>query len=70
MIHIIYPIFMRTYQDDVAVVGLDPIDIIAGNLPRRQLRLVEAWAELHQHELMADWELLQAGEAPLPIPPL
>ena len=64
------PHFHAYYQDEVAVVGLVPIDIIAGNLPRRQLRLVEAWAELHQHELMADWERLQAGEAPLPIAPL
>ncbi len=64
------PHFHAYYQDDVTVVGLDPVDVIAGSLPRRQLRLVEAWAELHQHELMADWERLQDGEAPLPIAPL
>ena len=64
------PHFHAYYQDDVAVVGLEPIDVIAGVLPRRQLRLVEAWAELHQHELMADWERLQEGEEPLPIAPL
>ena len=50
--------------------SLDPIDIIAGNLPRRQRRLVEAWAELHQEELMVDWERSQGGEAPFPIAPL
>src|SRR5437867_1513241 len=43
------------YQDEVAVIGLDPIEVIAGSLPRRQLRLVEAWTELHQAELFADW---------------
>jgi hypothetical protein len=64
------PHFHAYYQDDVAVVGLDPIELIAGNLPRRQRRLVEAWAELHQQELIADWNLLQDGEAPLPIAPL
>jgi hypothetical protein len=42
------PHFHAYYQDDVAVIGLDPVDQIAGSLPRRQLRLVEAWAELHQ----------------------
>jgi hypothetical protein len=52
------------------VVGLDPIEFIAGTLPRRQRRLVEAWAELHQAELMADWQRLQGGEPPLPIAPL
>lgn len=58
------------YQDDVAVFGLDPIELIAGSLPRRQRRLVEAWAEMHQAELLADWQLLQAGQTPVPIDPL
>jgi len=47
--------------------GIDPVDLIAGGLPRRQRRLVEAWAELHQAELMADWELLQRGLPSQPI---
>jgi hypothetical protein len=32
---------------------------LAGALPRRQQRLIEAWAELHQEELLANWELTQ-----------
>jgi hypothetical protein len=35
----------------------------------RQQRFVEAWAELHEEELLADWELLQSGRKPLPIEP-
>lgn len=62
--------FHAYYQDDVAVIGLDPIELIAGSLPRRQRRLVEAWAELHQEELLADWHRLQAGQPPFPIAPL
>lgn len=64
------PHFHAYYQDDVAIYSLDPIDLIAGSLPRRQQRLVIAWAELHQAELLADWERLQAGQRPLPIEPL
>jgi Domain of unknown function (DUF4160) len=64
------PHFHAYYQGDAAVFGLEPIDLIAGTLPRRQRRLVEAWAELHQAELIADWERLQAGQAALPIEPL
>jgi hypothetical protein len=64
------PHFHAYYQDDVGVFSLDPVDLIAGSLPRRQRRLVEAWAELHQDELIADWDLLQAGQAPEPIDPL
>jgi len=41
--------------------------LLAGSLPRRQARLVEAWAELHQSDLVADWGRLQAVSEPLPI---
>lgn len=64
------PHFHAYYQNETAVIGLDPVDLIAGELPRRQRRLVEAWAELHQEELIADWARLQAGQVPLPIAPL
>jgi hypothetical protein len=64
------PHFHAYCQDDVAVFGLEPVELIAGSLPRRPRRLVEAWAELHQEELLADWQRLQGGQAPLPIPPL
>jgi hypothetical protein len=64
------PHFHAYYQDDVAVIGLDPIELIAGELPRRQRRLVEAWAELHQIELIANWERLQRGESTEAITPL
>jgi len=64
------PHFHAYYQDDAAVFTIDPVELIAGGLPRRQQRLVEAWAELHQAELMADWHLLQAGQTPSPIAPL
>lgn len=64
------PHFHAYYQDQVAVYGIDPIEAISGALPKRQQRLVEAWAELHQGELMADWNLLQSGRRPTPIDPL
>ena len=34
------------YQNEVAVMGISPIELIAGTLPRRQQRLLEAWAEV------------------------
>ena len=54
----------------VAVVSIDPIELISGNLPRASQRLVEAWAEIHKAELLANWERLQAGQPPLKIEPL
>lgn len=64
------PHFHAYYQNEVAVYGIDPVELIAGELPKRQHRLVEARAELHQAELLADWQQLQAGQRPLPIDPL
>ena len=64
------PHFHAYYQDQVAIYSIDPIELIAGALPRRQHRLVEAWAELHQAELLSDWQRLQAGRKPQPIEPL
>ena len=62
--------FHAYYQDEVGIFGMDPVEMIAGSLPRRQRRLVEAWAELHQPELRADWQRLQEGQKPTPIEPL
>ena len=62
--------FHAYYQNDVAIFTVDPVELIAGSLPGRQRRLVEAWAELHQEELAADWARLQAGRPPAPIDPL
>jgi hypothetical protein len=64
------PHFHAYYQDAIGVFGLEPIDLIAGSLPRRQQRLVEAWAELHQEELNDAWQRLQSGQAPHAIDPL
>jgi hypothetical protein len=64
------PHFHAYYQNEVAVFEIEPIELIEGSLPRRQRRLVEAWAELHQVELIDDWRRLQAGQKPVSIEPL
>lgn len=64
------PHFHAYYQEAVAIYGIDQLELITGSLPRRQQRLVEAWAELHQQELIEDWGRLQEGQRPLPIEPL
>ncbi len=64
------PHFHAYYQDDVAVYGINEIELIGGSLPRRQSRLVEAWTELHREELQACWQSLQQGHPPGKIDPL
>ena len=62
--------FHAYYQDAVAIYDIATLELVSGSLPRRQQRLVEAWAELHQEELVADWQCLQAGRKPQAIAPL
>jgi hypothetical protein len=58
------------YAEFEAAVGIHDGEVIAGELPRKQLRLVQAWVELHHDELMADWDLAVQGELPYKIAPL
>ncbi len=45
-------------------------EVLASELPRKQLRLVQAWIELHRDELMADWELAISNENRYKITPV
>ena len=58
------------YQNDKATYGIGTGEILAGSLPRRQERLVQAWIELYQDELMEDWHRVDAGELVKRVPPL
>jgi hypothetical protein len=62
--------FHAYYGEYMASISIESGEIIAGELPRRQLRLVQAWAEIHHDELMADWALVMNGEEPFRIEPL
>ena len=64
------PHFHAYYQDETAVFSIEELEIIAGSLPKRQQRFVEAWGELHKGELFKDWDLLQNGRLPISIEPL
>lgn len=56
------PHFHVYYNEYKATVSIDSIEIMQGELPRRQLRLAQAWAELHLDEPRADWQLAANGE--------
>jgi len=43
---------------------------LAGELPSKKLKLVQAWIAIHEDELMADWALAVKGEPVFPIDPL
>lgn len=58
------------YGEFEASVSLPEGEVLAGALPRKQLRLVQAWIELHADELAAAWKLASEGESIGRIDPL
>ena len=58
------------YQEQEAVIAIPMGDILEGSLKPNKLKLVQAWIEIHQDDLLADWELASAGEAVFKIDPL
>jgi hypothetical protein len=58
------------YQDETAVINIQDGSVIEGKLSLKQIRLINAWVEIHKEELMADWALCQNGEKPFSIEPL
>ena len=68
--HLNLPHFHAEYAEYEASIRIEDGEVLAGELPRKQLRLVQAWIELHRDELQADWELAVSGENPYKITPL
>ena len=58
------------YQDDEAVIPIIDGLLLEGNLKANKMKLVQAWIEIHNDELLADWELAINGETIFKIAPL
>ena len=61
------PHFHSYYQNHAAVFTIDPVEMVNGDLPQRERRLVEAWAEMHSGEMMENWNRLQSGRLPFKV---
>lgn len=64
------PHFHARYAECNGTINIKTLKMIEGDLPRRALELILDWAELHQEELLADWELCTKKETPHKIAPL
>ena len=63
------PHFHVEYSEYRAVVNFDE-EIVKGNMPKRALKLVFEWMDLHKAELTKNWELARGGEPLNKIEPL
>jgi hypothetical protein len=64
------PHFHAMYAEDEAQVGIEPITILNGSMPKRAASMVFEWAALHQRELMRNWHRLHNAEPVAKIRPL
>jgi len=64
------PHFHATYGEYKASIDIRALKIKEGTLPRRAAQLVLDWAELHQAELLEDWDLCKTKQHPKEIAPL
>ena len=64
------PHFHAVLADSELLVRIDNLRRYEGHLPRNAERLVWRWAAMHVDELLANWDLAQAGLTPRPIDPL
>jgi len=63
------PHFHAIYSEYEITVEIDS-GVINGRFPRRALRLVLEWLELHKYELLENWQLVEEKKPLKQIAPL
>jgi hypothetical protein len=63
------PHFHARYGEYEITVDIET-GVVSGSFPKRALRHVLEWYELHKDELMEDWELCRQSNNPKSIAPL
>lgn len=58
------------YQDEEVVLSIPDGNLLEGSLKSNKMKLVQAWIEIHNDELMANWELAINGQQVFKIDPL
>ena len=64
------PHFHAKYAEHQATFDIRNLELMEGFMPRRTKNLILDWAELHQNELLVNWELCRDNRHPNKIAPL
>lgn len=64
------PHFHAYYGEYEVLIDVNKCSVLKGYFPRKQLRLLIAWCELHKDELLANFKLANNGEKVFEIEPL
>ena len=64
------PHFHATYGGSEVIVSIRDLEVIEGEIPGKQLKMLLGWAAFHQEELMENWMLAENMQELFPIAPL
>jgi len=64
------PHFHAEYSGHEALIDVNTLGVFSGRLPARAHALVTEWANLHQKELLSDWQKAKSLEPLEKIEPL
>lgn len=64
------PHFHAKYNEFEALIDIETLGIVRGNLPSKAHSLVVEWGSKHKAALLNDWELAKANKQPEKIEPL
>lgn len=62
--------FHAVYGDHEALIEVETLAVLRGELPRRALALVLEWAAMRREELRSNWARGRSGQSPIAIAPL
>ena len=64
------PHFHAMYGGEEVIVSISDIEVIDGDMPGKQLKMLLGWAAFHQDELMENWLLAERKQELFSIEPL
>jgi hypothetical protein len=57
------------YGEESAIVAIPSGEVVKGSIRSSLMKLIQAWIEIHQEELMANWKRAVNGEKVFRIEP-
>ena len=64
------PHFHAVYGGEEVVVSIRDLEVMEGDMPGKQLKMLLGWAAMRQDELLDNWELAERNQELFPIEPL
>ncbi len=64
------PHFHAFYGGDEVLVSIEELEVLDGDMPSKQLKMLLGWAAFHQEELRENWVLAREKQELFAIEPL